>query len=315
MKLVDYLQPRLFEPLGIRQVRWDENPRGFNLGFSGLHVTTETIAKFGQLYLQKGRWQGKQLLSETWVETATREHIPCGFPGPGGEAIPDWEQGYGYQFWRCQHGCYRADGAFGQFCVVMPKQDAVLAITSAVENMQDVLDLTWTHLLPGITDAARADDAVSQRAFSNQLTNLAISPVKGETTSPLLQAVSGQTYQLEPTPEERLRTVKLHFREKDCLLTVSDDKQEHQMSCAYNGWLTGTTTFYTPVNNFHTAPVNIEASGAWTDPNTFTIKVIYTETPHCLTVSCQFDENRLAFKRRWNVSFGPLELPVLTGNK
>jgi CubicO group peptidase (beta-lactamase class C family) len=313
MKLLEYLRPRLFEPLGITKMRWDENPRGLNLGFSGFHTTTEAVAKFGQLYLQNGMWQGKQLLSEQWVKTATREHIPCA--SPSGEDVPDWQQGYGYQFWMCQHGCYRADGAFGQYCVVMPKQDAVLAITSAVQTMQDVLDLTWEHLLPAMTDTPLADNATNQRSLSNQLANLTISPVKGENASPILEAVSEQTYQLESTTEENLHTITLHFREQDCLLKFTDHKQEHQIICAYNQWLSGTTTFYTPVNNFHTRPAKIEASGAWTDPNTFTVEIIYSESPHCLTVSCHFDGNNLTLKRHWNVSFGPLELPVLTGNK
>lgn len=316
MKLIDYLRPRLLEPLGITQARWDENPQGLNLGFSGFHVTTEAIAKFGQLYLQKGMWQGQRLLSETWVETATREHIPNASLIED-ITIIDWGQGYGYQFWRCQHNAYRADGAFGQFCVVMPEQDAVLAITSAVEIMQYILDLTWTHLLPAMTDAPLADDATGQHALSNQLANLTIAPVKGETTSPILQAVSGQTYQLESNSEneENLRTVTLHFRDQDCLLSFSDDKQEHQVICGYNQWLTGTTTFYTPVNAFHAQPATIEASGAWTEPNTFTAKIIYIETPHCLTINFHFDKNDLTIKRRWNVSFGPLELPLLTGSK
>jgi CubicO group peptidase (beta-lactamase class C family) len=315
MKLLDYLRPRLLEPLGIMQARWDENPQGLNLGFSGFHVTTETIAKFGQLYLQKGMWQEQQLLPEAWVETATREHIPCA--SPSGEDVPDWQQGYGYQFWMCQHNCYRADGAFGQYCVVMPKQDAVLAITSAVDIMQDVLDLTWTHLLPAMTDAELADEATAQRTLSSQLAHLTIAPTKGETTSRILQTVSGQTYQLESTSEDKesLRTVTLHFHDQNCLLSFTDDQQEHQAGCGYNQWLSGTTTFYTPVNAFHNQPTKIEASGAWTDATTFTVKIIYIETPHRLTMAFHFDKNTVTINRRWNVSFGPLELPVLVGNK
>ncbi len=314
IKLIDYLRPRLLEPLGITQVRWDENPRGINLGFSGFHVTTEAIAKFGQLYLQKGMWQGQRLLSEQWVETATREHIPCA--SPSGEDVPDWQQGYGYQFWKCQHNCYRADGAFGQFCVVMPEQDAVLAITSAVEIMQDILDLTWTHLLPAMEVAPLAESSEMQGKLSSQLEHLTIAPIKGEKTSPVSQAISEQTYHMKSDENEKnFRTITLHFRDNDCLLRLTDEKQEHQISCGYNQWLTGATTFYTPVNAFHTPPTKIEASGAWTDATIFTLKIIYIETPHSLTMTFQFDGETLTLKRRWNVSFGPLELPVLVGSK
>ncbi|MBW7461807.1 serine hydrolase, partial [Paenibacillus sepulcri] len=118
--LLEYLQPRLIEPLGIKGAAWDVCPRGINVGGWGLNVTTEDIARFGQLYLQKGMWNGQRLLTEEWIAEATSSQISNGDGG-----VNDWAQGYGYQFWRCRHGVYRGDGAFGQFCIVMPEQDAV----------------------------------------------------------------------------------------------------------------------------------------------------------------------------------------------
>ncbi|MDQ3396803.1 MAG: beta-lactamase family protein, partial [Deinococcota bacterium] len=129
-KLLDYLRPRLLEPLGVTEAYWHENPQGITLGFTGLHLTTEAVARFGQLYLQRGRWQGRHLVPEWWVAEATTLQVPTAPPPE--DNVTDWAQGYGYQFWRCQHGAYRGDGAFGQFCVVMPEQDAVLVITAAV---------------------------------------------------------------------------------------------------------------------------------------------------------------------------------------
>jgi CubicO group peptidase (beta-lactamase class C family) len=91
---------------------------------------------FGQLYLQRGVWQGTRLLSEAWVAEATAPQEPNSrFPGKP-LPNPDWEQGYGYQFWRCRHNAYRGDGAFGQYCIVMPDQEAVLATTSGTANLQ-----------------------------------------------------------------------------------------------------------------------------------------------------------------------------------
>ena len=177
MTLLEYLQPRLLEPLGITKTYWSSDPKGIHIGFSGLHVVTESIANFGQLYLQKGLWQGKQLIPESWVETATQKHIDC--TSPAGEGVPDWDQGYGYQFWRCQHNCYRGDGAFGQYCVVMPEQDAVLAITSAVVDMQAVLDLVWEHLLPAMGKTLPENQA-EQNKLSSTLSSLAIPPVTGK---------------------------------------------------------------------------------------------------------------------------------------
>ena len=75
MKLVDYLKPRLFEPLGIESASWQESPQGITAGGIGLSIRTEDIARFGQLYLQKGMWQGRQILTEAWVQAATSSQI------------------------------------------------------------------------------------------------------------------------------------------------------------------------------------------------------------------------------------------------
>src|SRR5262249_20696480 len=120
--VLDYLRPRLFEPLGIEHPTWGASPQGITLGGYGLSIRTEDIARFGQLYLQRGKWQGKQLVPEAWVEAATARQT-----SNGSNPKSDWDQGYGYQFWRSRHGAYRGDGAFGQFCVGLPEQDAVIA--------------------------------------------------------------------------------------------------------------------------------------------------------------------------------------------
>jgi CubicO group peptidase (beta-lactamase class C family) len=136
--VLEYLQPRLFEPLGIETPTWGMSPQGISLGGYGLNVRTEDIAKFGQLYLQKGKWGDRQLLPAAWVTMATSRQT-----SNGSSPKSDWDQGYGYQFWRCRHECYRGDGAFGQFCIVMPEQDAVVVVTSGVKDMQSVMNLVW----------------------------------------------------------------------------------------------------------------------------------------------------------------------------
>jgi CubicO group peptidase (beta-lactamase class C family) len=142
--LADFLRPRLFEPLSIHPYGWVRDPVGREQGYSGLHVTTSAIAKLGQLYLDEGRWQGAQLLPAAWVAEATRSHVATG------RENQDWDQGYGFQFWRSRHG-YRGDGAYGQYMVILPEADAVVAITSQSPDMQGVLDRLWEHLLPALT--------------------------------------------------------------------------------------------------------------------------------------------------------------------
>ena len=131
-------------PLDIKGYDWETSPQGLNTAGYGLRVKTEDIAKFGQMYLQKGKWNGKEILTEAWVNDATS------YQTSSQEGDGDWSQGYGYQFWRCKPGFYRGDGAYGQFCIVMPQHDAVLAITSESFNMQKSMTTVWENLLPAI---------------------------------------------------------------------------------------------------------------------------------------------------------------------
>jgi len=147
--LTEYLRPRLFEPLGITGYGWHTDAGGRELGFTGLHATTEAIARLGQLYLRNGAWNGRQLLSAEWVAEATSSHVATNEPNP------DWAQGYGFQFWRSRHG-YRGDGAYGQLMLILPEVDAVVAITSQSPDMQGLLNAVWTHLLPALASGGGA---------------------------------------------------------------------------------------------------------------------------------------------------------------
>ena len=139
-----YLRPRLLDPLGIGEVGWQRWPNGDReQGFSGLFARIEDVAKLGLLYLQQGRWGERQLIPASFVAEATSRQIAT-----HNDVSEDWGQGYGFGFWMSRHG-YRGDGAFGQFCVVLPEQDVVVAITAGTEAMQAVLDHLWNHLLPG----------------------------------------------------------------------------------------------------------------------------------------------------------------------
>lgn len=158
-KVIDYLYPRLFRPLGITGAEWKESPEGISCGGWGLSLKTEDLAKTGQFLLQKGRWQGKQLLPASWIEEASAAQVasyPAGLPKEKyaemrqGDPHNDWLQGYGYQIWRCRHGAFRADGAYGQFIIVIPDKDAVIAMTASQGDMQAELDLVWKYIYPAL---------------------------------------------------------------------------------------------------------------------------------------------------------------------
>lgn len=156
-KVNDYLTSRLWEPLHIDKPVWDENPQGINCGGWGLNIKTEDMAKFGQLFLQKGQWNGKQLVSENWVNEASKYQVPSQPSGTRPDQIEErgltkencaWVWGYGYQMWRCPQDAYRADGLFGQYIFVLPDADAVIAVTSHTDNLQAENDLVYDYLFP-----------------------------------------------------------------------------------------------------------------------------------------------------------------------
>lgn len=308
MKVIDYLQPRLFEPLGISNASWWESPQGITAGGIGLSLTTEDLARFGQLYLQKGMWQGKQLLSEAWITEATRWQISN---DRGGQ--PDWSQGYGYQFWRSRHDVYRCDGVFGQFCVIMPEQDAVLAITSGIDffDSQETLDLVWEFLLPAMA-TGQLEDTVSARRLRDKLSSLSFPPVQGKFDSPMAARVSGRTYKVDSN-DLNIQTIALDFTDSCCTVRIETSTGMETISSGWGVWRQGqqTVLFKQPTLFDHTA---VAASGGWTGDDCFTMIVRLYETPFYYTIVCQFIGDELLIETRINVSLETLKPLLLTAS-
>ena len=293
--LLEYLRPRLFDPLGIQNPTWETCPRGINTGGFGLTITTEDIARFGQLYLQKGMWNGSQLLPESWVEQASRKQVSNGV-----NPDSDWEQGYGYQFWRCRYNIYRGDGAFGQYCIVMPEQDAVLAITSGVPDMQIVLNLVWEHLLPAFKPASLASDPSTQRILTDKLNDLCLPPMHGSRFSSKTASISGKRFLFEPNKEE-FRWVSFDFSGDENTITFKKGRSVHQLKCGMYSWLEGTTSFQNGLTN------RVAVSSAWTEPDSLSVKSAFTETPFITDMTFTFKDDLLLYGFSVNVNFEPTD--------
>lgn len=174
--LTEFLRPRLIEPLGLSDIRCHPMPDGTEMGGAGYSLTLEDMARFTQFVANQGQWEGKQLLRKEWFEQATRKQIENRGAGWGGD--PDWQQGYCFQFWRCEpEGVFRGDGAFGQYGVVMTKQDAVLVIQSASLKLQAVLTAAWNNLLPAMADAPLPEDPAAVKALQDRLDSLELNPM------------------------------------------------------------------------------------------------------------------------------------------
>ena len=181
MKMMDYLQQNMFDQIGITKAWTTCSPQGIPCGGWGMNMTTRELARFGQLYLNRGDWDGKRVLSSDWVSLATTRQTWSGWQNVGVKALgegTDWEQGYGFQFWRCRHGAYRADGAGGQYTVVIPEKDMVVSAHAGLGDFPKELDLIWDNLLPVLKDAPLAENPSAQKKLVDRLAKLAIKPVE-----------------------------------------------------------------------------------------------------------------------------------------
>jgi hypothetical protein len=303
--VLDYLRPRLFEPLGIENPTWGTSPQGISLGGYGLSICTEDIARFGQLYLQKGQWHGKQLVPATWVEAATARQT-----SNGSNPTSDWDQGYGYQFWRARHGAYRGDGAFGQFCVVLPKQDAVVAITSGTGNMQAVLNLVWDKLLPAMNAEPVTDDEETNRKLQARMKELSLPTPKAAASARLPEGVSGATYNFSTNPQ-KLESLGVEFDGANGPVTLmcKFNGSEHRISCGKGEWKKG----HMAIGGLADQPA--AACGAWTEDGVYTARVCLCETPFVFNFRLHFDDKKLKVDWAQNVSFGPATKGQLVGER
>ena len=258
----ELLVDRVFTPLGITGTSWDTDPARRVLGFSGLHVRPEGIARFFQLLLDDGVAAGERLLPVEWVTRHRQRHVET-----DSWAEPDWAQGYGWQVWHDTRGGYRGDGAFGQFGIVMPAQDAVLVLTASTERMQEVLDEVWASLLPAFDRAPDAGDGLAER-----LASLRLPTVWGE----------------------RGATVGLTFENRTNRWRLVDDADgwqlrwvdqyggDHQLPVGFGEWRTGTM-------RWSGRTLRVAASGAWVGWGHWVGHVVALDAPHSLLVRLRDD--------------------------
>ncbi|MFJ4537020.1 serine hydrolase domain-containing protein [Streptomyces tibetensis] len=287
--LTAYLRPRLLDPLGIGEVAWLWDRTGRELGFSGLHATTDAVARLGQLYLRDGLWKGERLLPEGWAARASHPRTPTA--GAMGDVDrQDWDQGYGYQFWTSRHG-YRGDGAFGQFCLVLPEHDVVIAATSATEQMQAYLDLVWKHLLPAFGPEPLTGREADDAELRERLGRLALPPAPGRPEPPDRERDWAGAAFTPSAAAGPVRSAGLSQDTDGWTLTLigegdrPDRTDRLDLRIAREGWTVAEE------------PVPTAVSGGWTDGGTLAVDVVFLETPHRLALTCSLAEG--TFTAQW----------------
>jgi hypothetical protein len=278
-RLVDYLRPRILDPIGAGELRWRQLPAGWDMGFSGVFTDLDTVARLGQLYLDRGVWDGRRLLPDGWVAQASAVQTPNG----DWDQI-DWQQGYGFQFWQSRHG-YRGDGAFGQFMVILPEHDAVVAMFSCTAEMQTVLDAMWEHLLPSFgpepLPAGAADDALAERMTQLRL------PTVGERLGGAAATPPAATFQRAPDEPSHFTVTAVEI--------VGDRLRIHERGLLDGDG--GDTAVDVPLTREWTIADPIAASATTLDDARTAVDVVFLDTPHRLEV--ELDHAARTFVARW----------------
>ncbi len=295
-KVIDYLKPRLFDPLGIEGIDWETDPHGINTGGWGLRLKTEDMAKFGQLFFQKGKWNDKQILPAEWVQDASTIKIIQHPDYPQSKRdSSDWEQGYCYQMWRCRHNAFRGDGAFGQYIIVMPDQDAVIAITSETADMQGELDLVWKYLLPAMHKEILPVNKNIEIKLQQQLASLSLPQLKKNDISNYEINIEGKTFSLEPN-NKNLQNASFQFKNNICQLILKTDTANYVLNFGSGKWQAGETTKHGPylvaaakANLTGLPPFKIVGEYTWKDEKTLELVLRYIESPHTETIICSYD--------------------------
>jgi len=289
--LFSYLQPRIFKPLDIKGIDWDLNPQGINLGLMGLRLKTEDMAKFGQLLIQKGNWNGKQLIPEEWVKEATSFKIIS----EGGAAnIPaemnDWVQGYCYQMWRGRNNSVRLDGMAGQFVILLPDKDAIVVLTANAANTQRELDLVWNYLYTAIKDTKPLpSDQNANNELRKKLASLSIkTAVVPSKDSPFQAKVSGKSVTFVEN-NFGVQGLGFKFNNDICELSIKRENVTYSIKAGKDSWVRSNTLLTSLLSAPRPASKSIDANYSiqhpvirpagyytWTDNNTldFTVRFI-----------------------------------------
>ncbi|MFT3833736.1 MAG: serine hydrolase domain-containing protein [Micropruina sp.] len=257
----------LLDPFGCRSARAQRTPHGRDLGFSGLHVTTESILALAQSWLDGGVWQGRALVPADYARLAPRPTTAS----LSSDDVGDWSYGYGHSFWGASRG-YRGDGAFGQFAIVLPEQDVAVAITSEVDVMQDVLDRLWQHLLPAVGGIPDPD---ADARLAVRLAELEHRPWSGGEPRPGLRVRRDPASQLP----EAYGAAGLHTTASGRhLLTIEHPSGELVTMIGDGQWLE--SRWATPAG----PELPVLASGGWRS-GVFGAQLRLIETPHTVLVT------------------------------
>jgi CubicO group peptidase (beta-lactamase class C family) len=302
----DYLQTRIFRPLAIRGIDWDLSPQGINLGMIGLRLRTEDMAKFGQLLLLNGVWNGKQLIPKEWIKEATSFKIQTSIPGNKDSiSLSDWGQGYCYQMWRGRNNTVRLDGLGGQFVVLITDKDAIVVLTANAKNTQDELNLIHNYLIPAIKSEKplpENPDLIGTLRKREAMLNL--KPLSGVVSKSEFESkISGKEFDFGKN-SYNIQSVYFTFKGELCSFALKRDDNISIVKCGPDKWklsnIKSSSLLASPrvvsksidANYKLLQPlIKVAASYSWTDKNTLELTARFIEESlGSETIVCKFSE-------------------------
>jgi CubicO group peptidase (beta-lactamase class C family) len=296
----EYLTPRLYTPLDIKGATWTENFEGINMGASHLRIRTEDIAKFGQLYLQKGKWNGKKIINSEWVAAASSKQIE------NGKNDSSWGYGYGYQFWLNPPGGFRADGAFGQFSMVLPELDAVVAITSESVSTKTTMQIVWDVLLPEMKKETLPLNNIAHNQLLKDLKELKYDSPKIADHSSVAEKISGKEFILDKNIFNA-KSVSFKFSGNKCIFTLKEEsKPAIVITGGMNEWIREGNLKPLPHSLFSLRRIDFDsivaASATWQQENRLLLTWRFIETVHGDSLTCIFDDDKITIKFLFSVA-------------
>ena len=308
-----YLNRKLFAPLGIPDPSWETGPDGYSVGGWGLMLTTEQLAKVGQMMLSGGRWEGKEILSQRWIQDATSVHVTMDHLDEPHIA------GYGYQLWIDEReGCYLFRGAFGQICAVIPGRDMVISYTGGSDSLprREAWEMIWELAVEPAGEENCSIDR--EERLKEVIAGLAIPTAQGQPSWQVPQAErwSGKRYVFG---DNRLNFT--HFSMKFAQtpgqadeLTLGLGGKEFTVPVGYGTWLRGKSCVTTEETDTDVSILfeNVSCSGAW-EGEEYHVVLCFDETSYINTISVTFLPGGVVLRHRRNCTFFSAVNADLTG--
>lgn len=328
MSLTDWLAPRLFAPLGIRDLEWDISPEGVNTGGNGITARTQDLLKLTLLHLHGGCWQGRRLLSREWVAAATGMQVAnivlgafdgkrYAEPGAADLAGTDRREGYGFQWWRGPWNTFSANGLFGQYAIAFPDHDAAFVFTGATRaGERAVHALVWRHLLSALRAGTPGPDRAADAGLADYLAQRRIATLPVLPVPPARARFAGQ-WHMAPNPEG-VTAIALHCADGLCRFELRDGRGQHAITAGLAGWHDGVTgmTGWQLHHSYQPASTRVLARAVWETPERLVMDWAFIETTFRDRVELHFDTGGgLRFLRRVNTNSTLTEMPMLRGQR